>query len=894
MAQLSQSELAGISIACAVVVLTVGLVVTLVLVRRSAAKPAAVAPVVPPVNPDAPIQPVKTQMCSPATAGYKNKVACDSQATCNGCVEFTDVNSQYSCVTVGAGNTTVDMSGQLVHPLVVTYPVPFTTTDACSGHGEVVNGKCECAGGYSGTTCNMITQFLTEPGSYCLPSTVQQCNTPTTDSVLVNEASGKGAQYECQCKPEYAGLFTQAVQGGTCDVPLVCGGNNVETERDGEKARLFHVYTGKNDANEEPIFSLQPVVANRLTAATGSGSVTTQTCVAKMGPITNGCGNWSPDVCKPLETADVAPDADPTCTAPRFSNVCQTSFAVPGTDLGVFMTIRGSDRPGDPVKERVYPAFYPPVPPGLQRCPDGFKGLNTPSSRCTNDKGETLKFKPSTDSACDGSREIDVRSQGAYGSEWYTAAFTDDGEWNGYFTCVQDLATSRVLVNDKEEKVAADMPWRTVIASAAGGAQISEVLCIDNGGQGSGQWLMRSADGSQATQPRSDYCVGATCGGVTGEQAQPWDGFVSGALFDAATNEPWFSTDVLSLGVPEPTYGGQCACDGAVYRRDATGTYVPTPMVPAYMLQNTGSTNWWNCVADTCWSADTPQAKLVQGASANLTHPRCDCGVPPTAGSAPPFETYMSYRPEGQGPVCIRDSCNPGGVRTSSVMTCSPDDDVNKCQGTCMANRCHLKTDVACPGGRDDECSANRINTRVDGKCDTETKMCVYPDLDRLGSHCDKHMDCSYGTCTNVVTMNVKNDKGVIKPIQQGTCSGGCACDIEYVQQLDQSSPLGFTCKKRCDVTPCISRNTTDGKCSVNRADGKQVCNCKSCYTGDRCQSGKNQPMLGEQCIIGATKADMEKPGASAGAKTYLAPCCEGYCQPISGQRNGPKGYCVK
>jgi hypothetical protein len=148
--------------------------------------------------------------------------------------------------------------------------------------------------------------------------------------------------------------------------------------------------------------------------------------------------------------------------------------------------------------------------------------------------------------------------------------------------------------------------------------------------------------------------------------------------------------------------------------------------------------------------------------------------------------------------------------------------------------KCFFRTGDDCT--TDSQCQRNNYGS-LKAVCDvTGSKKCLLMDPDRAGSHCDEDDDCSYGVCGNMTVKNVINANGTISVQNEGVCSGGCACDIEYVQRSKATNPLKFVCEKRCDVTPCTG-NTRE-PCYVDRVTGKQVCKCKQCYSGEKCENG--------------------------------------------------------
>lgn len=808
MPELTQAQLVGIAVSCAVVILAVGLTVTLVLAKKRAVQPAAPSSVVPPPNPDAPLRPVQPLTCAPTAATLKQfqLQPCDTQQQCTGCKEYTGPESVYNCVAVTGTNNMVDAAGNLVHPLTVSFAQPADPAQPCSGQGKVVDGKCVCNPGLSGEQCNLISQTITTPGTYCLPQTAQLCNTPTSQSVAFNSATGKGAEYACECKQEYAGMFAQAVEGGVCDQPLVCGNDTVQLERD-MTPKLYDVFTHKN-ADGEPQFERREVYTNRLTAAPGAGKAQRlkafEDCFVKVDPPKQVSAPGS----KPYMEAHVSSSADPTCQPSVFSNLCIATANIT-KQLKSDVVLRGSGRPGDPLKTRVYPPFYRPVPPGLQRCPDGYAGSNTLNDRCRKQVGgnvEYLMFRPCQPSAKDSS-VLEC-------TDAVEAVFDSEGEWNGYFTNMKELKLGRVVLPDKQEVAATDIQWNTVSTNA-----VPDVSCDNND-----VWLTRTTEEAVAR----GNCATASCSSAFGLRAKQWDGTLFGDLFNAE-RVPWFAAGPYTIGSPSPDYGGQCDCRGVTYMASpSTGRLDDVALAPGYLANNSNSDTWWQCVRDTCQTGATPHGRLDPDAS--LTAPACLC-TDGSGSSVAPFKTYMSYKPEGQSPTCVQDPCNPDGHKTTTQIGCFSNDD---CGGVCHRDnhKCFFNSRTPCTD--DSECVA--LGARVKGVCDVKgTKTCLFQDPERANSHCDTDSDCSYGVCTNLSVKNLVRQGGV-ETFTMGTCSGGCVCDIEAVQRTDATNPLGFVCKQRCATTPCVASNTRN--CQVDRATGEQVCDCRACFSGDKCQTG--------------------------------------------------------
>lgn len=791
----------------------------------------------PPLNATASGAYVKRSVCAPPSPGYAGPVACTKAGTCAGCAEANESNP-YSCVAVTGGNNEVLSNGQLAIPMRVNYVVP-ENGKACRGHGTVnAAGACVCATNFSGKECEVYTASITSPGSYCLPAYASKCLSPTTDSVLMNPDSGKGGQFMCSCKPEYAGLFAQRVGGGVCDMELACGAGSPQMNAAQTEAIKYQVF--KNfDATGEPVFELQPVTPNRLTSHNISA---TETCYAKTVR----------DAATGVVT--VAPDADPTCTPQLQSNKCVA--ATSNSDYATTVTVRGSTRPGDPLLQRVSPPYYPPVPPALQRCPDGYTGKNTPSSPCMKD-GQQLFLQPTRQSRCGDSTYSAYSSTTPFvgTGTWYGSAFDESGEWNGAFACVNDLSSAQLRQGASGTPVLAkDAAWRTVDKNTA----VSEVDCRNT----YEPWRSR-----MTPNVFPDACVGKDCGAVRGSRRQAWNGDRDGALMDS-NGDPWF-TSAANLFVDisggsanvDPiyaTFGGQCACDGIQFRGGSggggSGAPVASKLVPAYLNKYAGSKeSWWTCAADSCASESNPTAYL--DVEAGLTYPRCVCNPSAGAGAgapAPPYSTHISYAEQNSMPRCIADPCNPLGFKTDAHTECLDD---SMCTGVCYGTKCHYpRTYEKCLS---DAGCTSLGSAKTKGKCvslslidptlpielTADINECIYEDIDRAqaGTACKLNRECSYGKCVGFEN----TPAGYV-----GMCSGGCACAGAGVQVASGSSPLGFTCAEKCQVNPCEN----GGECTIDAVTGEQKCVCSPCFSGDKCEISGNGSRKGEYCDTNAAK----------------------------------------
>jgi hypothetical protein len=357
-------------------------------------------------------------------------------------------------------------------------------------------------------------------------------------------------------------------------------------------------------------------------------------------------------------------------------------------------------------------------------------------------------------------------------------------------------------------------------------------------------------DAATATFPASKSCVGSGCEGVAGKRVKDWDGYRDGPLVNDA-GKPWFKAGTGA------SFGGQCACNGVVYRgTGATGGVSTLSMQPSYYNLLGDQQSWWQCVQDTCASPARPDAHLDTTSDNWQQYPRCVCNTTPV-NKTPPYKTGISFAETASLPTCIDDPCNPNGFHTTSQLDCKSNDD---CGGVCYANKCHYPVADSNACTSDSDCIRLGIGASTTATCamlpGAKNKVCLYEDKDReaAGTTCMSNEDCSYGTCTAF------NPGTGSSPT--GKCSGGCACAKEFIQQPDNSNPVGFTCRSRCDeVTPCLN----GGKCSINWK-GEQVCECPPCYSGQRCEISGNGSRLGEHCVYGR-KADAENKG--------IGVCCD-------------------
>lgn len=839
-----------------------------------------VAKVPPMVVNGAPVNALEKLACSPLTPGYTGLVACTKQGTCARCKEATDATGAYACASVYTANGAVDENGLLKEPKRIKFTAPPSSLP-CSGYGKLVNGQCQCDANFSGAACELYSADIFTPGSFCLPAYAVNCDSPTTMSVYTNYNTGSGGQYTCACKPEYVGQFVQTTSGGLCDTPLICNAAAPQMNAAQTEPQLYAVNSGTL-VDGSPLFTPQPVYTNRIASF---DVYNPEPCIAKTTTTTNGRGTLTyPEV-------KIALDADPTCTPELQSNLC---VAIGQT--GTVVNVRGSNRPGDPLKTRVSPGFYAPVPPGLQRCPDGFTGNNTPESPCTDKDNKKLQLRTLSTSYCKNPNDLTATTPRTYSTTWSPAVFDSDGEWNGAFTCLHDLRNAKARVGDTGVEVdVSSLPWTTVNGTTA----INEVKCMS--GYNTSEWLYRSDyDATTKTFPQSKACVGPSCAGVQGNRVRTWNGDRDGPLVNEQGN-PWFAAPQVPGTVAQPSFGGQCDCSGTVFRRAtpagvtcAAGkcAYLPgdplsylngtpcstandcvtvaTPMVPLRVNPDGGSDTWWACGADPCWSPQTPLSTLD---ASDPEFPKCTCITGSGGSKSAPFNSHISYRPRGGMPQCIPDPCNPYGFHAKSKITCAADEG---CQGKCFNNKCHYPiSGDAQTCTTDAQCTSLSYAANT-GRCvpvtfsdGTTGNVCAYEDVDReaAGTFCSADTDCSFGRCVTT------GSDAFGLPIER-TCSGACACSKDAVQVKQDENPVGFTCKRRCELTPCQNGSV----CSID-ANGQQQCACPPCYTGDKCQYTTGESRRGEACDFNNSVKNSAR---------VTGTCCEGTCtKKVSGSANG-------
>lgn len=868
MSNLSHTSIVLIGLAASVSILIIGIGIAIGITNKNNASRRSVKYVRPPVDPTngKPV-PADSIVCGPLTQKYKGLVKCTKQSSCTGCIESDsggDGGVAYECVAITGGNNFIDGNGKLAHPTTIPFPVPFSVNE-CSGHGSknAATLSCTCEPGFSGNNCEVYNLEIDTPGSYCLPAYANKCNPSTSDIVLTNPDTGTGGEWTCDCKSMYKDMYAQEVEGGSCDLPLICGASSPQMDAQETSPVLYSVYAG-TDENNNPIFKPEPVFTNRVTSF---NTFSTEPCIlASTGlteyPHTGGV---------PYKVSTVDPMADPTCKGNTFSNHCVATVFY-GDSGSVNINIRGSNNPGDPLITRASPQFFPPVPPILQRCPYGHTGSNTYSDPCVCacdstmetdcwcTKGETLQLLATKKCHCNDPMPIKPDIHEEFDSTWYSSVFDDDKEWNGAFTCVADLVTAKARSGPNgAERMVSDIKWTTVTPQT-GIETAAEVECRTL--STAPTWLTR-ASYDKTTQEFSNNpdCVGDRCQGLRGVKRLEWDGTRDGPLVDENNNDlPWFATN------GGPLYGGQCSCDGVTYRGQSVNSK-QVKLIPDYLNPTSGEAGWWKCTQDTCWSAETPGAHLFIGDEstvADMRYPKCVCNVNLPEQTPGKYSTKITYRPEGRFPACVSDPCNPGGFKTTTQIQCKQDSDCTA--SVCYNKKCYLPpSGRACKEGDDEFCRQNEQGASVNGICASvknsstgeSSWQCLYEDPERasINSACVVDSDCSYGKCTGLEPAGDGSGDSV------GICSGGCVCTPEFIQQTNNANPLGVVCMDRCLVQPCFN----NGTCSIDK-NGNRVCKCTGCHTGDSCEISGKGVLINEEC----------DKHAKFGDALY---CCEGTCE---------------
>lgn len=731
-------------------------------------------------------------------------VPCVSQSECSSCAEQVG-GFPYACVAITGE---VDKkTGLLVTPAEVTYE--------------------------GSETGSVRKVSVSTPGSYCMPPYMNKCDPSVSNTVLQTDATGT-MRWSCACKSEYTKLLTQKTEGGDCSVPKVCGSLVTQRNPDGSE-KMFSVF---NHMGEDgiPVFTNKAVYPNRLVSWNKLNA--REACVAKT--ITTNTGK---DGGYRVVEVDRAA-SDPTCTPQEFSNFCEATVAVhPSSDTplsGTTMVVRGSGRVGDPLRTRVTPAFFEPVPPGLQRCPDHFvmkasgvcecacvdgapentgtcDGRTAPckpaSGSCECASGNEVAYQLTTRSHCSDDSKATTNEE--YQSTWHSSAWDTHGDWNGAFTCLSDLKNARLKVGDRE---GVTLSWRTVKQ-----LPMNPVECLH---QEDVVWADRSdeKDGVFGGESGGVSCVGGECQGVKGWKVSPWNGARDGPLLSPNEGLPWFATQ-------DKVFGGQCEC---------MGEQGGVRQVAQYMVPSEGEESWWQCAPDLCsLSSVSPSTAHFDLKNELTAYPQCVCASAAIDEKTGDIVSEVSFREHAtELPRCIRDPCNPNGMKTSAKVTCAGDAD---CGGTCYKNKCYYKSSTHCSS--DSECASKRntfnayagLNVVCGGSDDPDSKVCMVEDGEREGG-CEQNSDCDMGKCTNV------QENG------HGTCSGGCACKTDWVQQTDNANPVGYVCKKRCDAYPCYNEGSS---CKINALTLARECTCSACFVGAECEKTTQASRLYGYCEHG-------------------------------------------
>ena len=748
--------------------------------------------------------------CTPLSSNFKFQT-CKSFADCAQC----EAGTTFECATNGITSTELDAQGKLVTPGHVLYAnANANAHDQC----DRLPPNCTCVN-------NSIDCVNDQPGSFCVPKHGTLCTSATSLSVLASATGDDNGQFICECRPEYRGMFTQAVESGECTLPLICNADSPQRDPDGavQQYRTF----SHMDADGNPVFESKPVYTNRITTY---NPFLTEDCVVPTSRVKQG------------EDLHVAADADPTCTPEMVTNRCDTTLFVYSTggynaDKPLNVTVRGSGAPGDPLLSRVSPAYFAPVPLALKRCPTGFTGMNSPDAPCRRGN-DTIEFRPAATVNCDSEATRDPNDTGT--GIWYSSVFDTDGEWSGNFACLGDLLTATYRINSGEAATVSNLNWDSLNT----GQRVNEVRCEKN------NWRVRpivNANNSvnNGNTINAEACVGTACSGVRGKRPLAWDGFRDGPL-ENSEGLPWFVTGA------GPTFGGQCDCRGTQQRGSDTVPLLANSSLVSLMDHPDTADNsdmaLWHCRQDSCWSSSHPEDRF------DAARGTCACGIPlqssvtqnsnsKSNSSSSSWSSRVPFAEADGAPTCIADSCNPHGVGTHTRVPCEVSDE---CTGICYAKKCHFPyggpTDSLC--NADSDCTDYENDAGVPGRCvdpkeighSGEHKICIYedPERARTGTVCETNTQCSYGTCVD----RKPNASGTMVI---GFCSGGCACNPDSLQVSDNTGPQGATCQLQCTLRPCLN----GGVCTVTPA-GVASCACPNAYRGNQCEIVKDCTQAGE------------------------------------------------